>query len=98
MSSRHVTATTTARHRLSVPGGRVSGTQDGQDQSARVTAEGAAWLASAGAYPGVAFLYNVWKMVRSIDPWGAGARRLRPASAVVFPDGPATRLRQGAMT
>ncbi|PBO20467.1 hypothetical protein CLM85_30035, partial [Streptomyces albidoflavus] len=52
MSSRHVTATTTARHRLSVPGGRVSGTQDGQDQSARVTAEGAAWLASAGAYPG----------------------------------------------
>nr|WP_267767422.1 hypothetical protein [Streptomyces albidoflavus] len=54
MSSRHVTATTTARHRLSAPGGRVSGIQDGQDQSARVTAEGAAWLASAGAYPGVA--------------------------------------------
>lgn len=54
MSSRHVTATTTARHRLSAPGGRASGIQDGQDQSARVTAEGAAWLASAGAYPGVA--------------------------------------------
>ncbi|RWZ73283.1 hypothetical protein EQK42_25215, partial [Streptomyces albidoflavus] len=54
MSSRHVTATATARHRLSAPGSRASGAQDGQDQSARVTAEGAAWLASAGAYPGVA--------------------------------------------
>ncbi|MFD4988033.1 hypothetical protein ACFWMQ_05520 [Streptomyces sp. NPDC058372] len=32
----------------------MSGPQDGQDQSARVTAEGAAWLASAGVYPGVA--------------------------------------------
>ncbi|GFH63633.1 MULTISPECIES: hypothetical protein [Streptomyces] len=57
MSSPHVTATATAtaRHRSLAPGARSSsGPLDGQDQSARVTAEGAAWLASAGAYPGVA--------------------------------------------
>ncbi|WP_436738736.1 hypothetical protein [Streptomyces sp. BBFR102] len=52
MSSPHVTAT--ARHRPSTSTARVSGPRDGQDQAARVTAEGAAWLASAGTYPGTA--------------------------------------------